>query len=177
MFESDENIAVMKSVPELRSAVLISFARREQGILVRQRNPLGFAGIRDLTSKGARVAVRPPGAGAQLLLESLLKREGLDVSKLETVSPPCLTGPDIAEVILSGRADCGVATRSVANAAGLDFVPLKWEQFDLVISEREYFRPAMQTFFSFLKTEKMRHQAEQAGGYDISVAGQVRFAS
>jgi molybdate-binding protein len=174
--DSDENIAVMKSVAELRHAVLIGFARREQGILVPRGNPLGFAGIHDVAARNVRVAVRPPGAGAQLLLESLLMQEGLDVSTLITVSPPCLTGSDIAQAILDRRADCGIAPRSVANAANLGFVPLKWERFDLVVHQREYFRPPLQTFISFLGTEKMRRHADRAGGYDISAAGEVRFA-
>jgi putative molybdopterin biosynthesis protein len=172
--DSDENVAVMSSVPELRNAVLIGFARREQGIVVARGNPLGLTGIMDMAA-GPRVAVRPAGAGAQLLLESLLARERLDMARLRTIAPPCPTGPDIAQAIRDGRADCGIATRSVANAAGLDFVPLKWEMFDLAIDQRAYFRPPLQKFLSFLCTEAMRERAAQAGGYDISAAGQVRY--
>jgi molybdate-binding protein len=173
--DSDENVAIMSSVPELRSAVLIGFARREQGIVVACGNPLGLTGILDMAA-GPRVAIRPAGAGAQLLLESLLAREGLDISRLRLISQPCPTGPDVAQAILDGRADCGIATRSVAKAAGLDFVPLQWEMFDLVVDQREYFRPPLQRFFSFLGTEAMRERAAQAGGYDLSGAGQVRHA-
>lgn len=173
--DSDENVAVMKAMPELRDAVLIGFARREQGVVVPRGNPLGIKGIHDVAAS-PRVAVRPAGAGAQLLLESLLGREGLDISQLRSILPPCPTGPDIAQAIFAGRADCGIATRSVANTAGLDFVSLKWEQFDLVVRHREYFRPPLQTFFSFLGSEIMHRRATQAGGYDISAAGQIRHA-
>ena len=172
---SDENIAVMKSLPGLRDAMLIAFARREQGIVVAQGNPLGLRSVRDLAETGVRVAIRPSGAGAQLLLESLLRREGLDVSALSIVSPVCPTGPDIAQAVRTSRADCGVSTRSVANAAGLDFVPLIWEQFDLVVRQRELHREPMQTLLSFLKTPAVQQHADDAGGYDISMAGQIRF--
>lgn len=175
--DSDENVAIMQSVPELRNAVLIGFARREQGIVVPRNNPRKLESIRDIAAADVRVAIRPAGAGAQLLLESLLTREGLDISKLRTILPPCPTGSDIAKTIQIGHADCGIATRSVANIAGLDFVRLRWEQFDLVVSQRNYFRPPLQMFFSFLQTEGMCRQAVQIGGYDISVAGQVRYAS
>jgi molybdate-binding protein len=174
--DSDENIAVMKNLPELRDAILVAFARREQGIVVAQGNPLGLASIHDLVGTGARVAVRPAGAGAQLLLESLLKREGLDVAGLSIVSPVCPTGSDIAQAVRTGRADCGIATRSVANAAGLGFVPLLWERFDLVVKEHDFRRPPLQTLFSFLKTPTMQRHADDAGGYDMSVSGQIRFA-
>jgi putative molybdopterin biosynthesis protein len=174
--DSDENVAVMANERNLQDAVLVGFARREQGIVVAPGNPLGFRSIRDLCAERVRVAVRPPGAGAQLLLESLLMREGVDVAKLNIVSPPCPTGPDIAQAVRTGRADCGIATRSVANAAGLDFMSLTWERFDLVVRQREYFRKPLQTFFAFLKTPIMQRQADDAGGYDISMAGQIRYA-
>jgi molybdate-binding protein len=172
---SDENIATMKNEPKLRDAVLIGFARREQGILVAKGNPLGFRGVRDVARQGVRVAVRPAGAGAQLLLESALMREKIDVSRLTIVMPRCPTGPDIAQAVAKGRADCGISTRSVAKEAGLDFVSLAWEEFDLVVRQRDYFRQPLQTFLAFLKTPAMAAYAGNAGGYDISAAGQVRY--
>src|SRR5690606_6456117 len=119
----------MKSEPNLHQAVLVAFAKREQGIVINQGNPLEISRIRDIANKNARLAVRPPGAGAQLLLGAILYRDKIDASKLNVVSPPCPTGLDIAQAIRTGHADCGIATRSVANATGLDFVPLVWEHF------------------------------------------------
>ena len=85
--------------------------------------------------------MRPQGAGAQLLLLALLARAGLAADALALLQPPCPTGPDVAQAVRAGRADCGIATRSVALAAGLDFVPLTWERFDLVLRQRDYFLP------------------------------------
>ena len=53
-----------------------------------------------------------------------------------TVMAP--TGPDIAQAIRSGRADCGIATRAVATAAGVGFVPLCMEHFDLLLRQRDF---------------------------------------
>ncbi|MGE3869449.1 MAG: substrate-binding domain-containing protein [Pseudorhodoplanes sp.] len=174
--DRDANIETMRYEPNLHQAVLIGFARREQGIVVAAGNPLGLSRVHDLASRHLRLAVRPAGAGAQLLLEALLHRERIDPASLNVTSPPCPTGSDIAQAIRTGRADAGIATRSVANAAGLDFVSLTWERFDLVVSQREYFRPPMQIFLSFLRTETMQRYAGDAGGYDISTAGEVRYA-
>ena len=68
-----------------------------------------------------------------------------------TIKPPCPTGPDIAQAIRSQRADCGIATRAVARSAGLDFVPLTWEAFDLVLRQRDYFLPGPQALFGFMR--------------------------
>ena len=172
----DANVEALRTRSNLHDSVLIGFARREQGIVVAPGNPLGLADIGDVVQKKARVAVRPPGAGAQLLLEALLHRRKMDLDRLVCVSPPSPTGPDIAQAIRSGRADCGIAFRAVALGAGLDFVPIVWERFDLVIRQRHYFRRSLQAFLNFLRSPAMSQRAQELGGYDVSDAGAVRFA-
>lgn len=166
------NVEAVTHAPGLHDAVLIGFVRREQGFLVAPGNPLG---ISDLASAGAaRLAQRPAGAGAQLLLLALAARTGVGLDRLNLVRPECPTGPDIAQAIRSGRADCGIATRSVAQAAGLDFVPLAWERFDLALRQRDYFLPPLQRLFGFMRTAVFRERAAELGGYDVAGTGAVR---
>jgi len=172
----DANVEALRTRSNLHDSVLIAFARREQGIVVAPRNPLGLNDIDDVVQKGARVAVRPPGAGAQLLLQALLHRRKMDLDRLVCVNPPSPTGPDIAQAIRAGRADCGIAFRAVALSAGLDFVPIVWEHFDLVIRQRHYFRRSLQAFLNFLRSPAMSQRAQELGGYDVAEAGAVRFA-
>lgn len=172
----DANVAAIKSQTHLHDAVLIAFARREQGIVVAAGNPLGIASFDDVVRTKARVAVRPAGAGAQLLLQALLYHRKLGLDALVCVQPPCPTGPDIAQAIRAGRADCGIAFRSVARSAGLDFIPLVWEHFDLIVRQRHYFRPPLQALAGFLRSPALAQRAQELGGYDVSQAGTVRFA-
>jgi putative molybdopterin biosynthesis protein len=174
--ESDANVEVLRKRGSFHDAVLIAFAQREQGFLVAAGNPLGLASIADVARSRARLAVRPEGAGAQLLLLSLLHRAKLSLNDVATVRPPCPTGPDVAQAIRAGRADCGLATRSVAQAAALDFVPVAWERFDITVRYRDYFRPPLQAFLGFLRSEAFAARARELGGYDISSAGAVRYA-
>jgi len=172
----DANLAAMRGDGSLHDAVLVAFARREQGLLVAPGNPRGIAGVGDLAAGKLRVAVRPKGAGAQLLLEALLIRAGTAVEQIAAVEPPCPTGPDVAQAIRADRADCGIATRSVAQAAGLGFVPLQWEIFDLVVRQRCYFREPMQKFITFLRGPALVARAAELGGYDVANAGEIRYA-
>ena len=172
---ADANVTAMRA-QHLYDAVLIGFCRREQGLLVAPGNPLKLRTIEDVARRGARLAVRPKGAGAQLLLLALLAQANIAYGDLDTLSPVSPTGPDIAQAIRGGRAQCGVATRSVANAAGLDFVPLLWEQFDLVMRQRDYFQPPMQTFITFLRSSELTARANEMGGFDLAPLGTVRFA-
>jgi excisionase family DNA binding protein len=174
---ADANVAMMAARNDMQDAVMIAFCRREQGFLVAPGNPLKLGSIDDVTARHARIAMRPQGAGAQLLLLAMLHRAKASLEKLAAVSPVCPTGPDIAQAIRAGRADTGVASRSVADAAGLDFVPIAWEPFDLVIRQRDYFRPALQALVKFLHSSELSQRAQEMGGYDIGGAGSVRFAA
>jgi excisionase family DNA binding protein len=168
------NADAVAHAPGLHDAVVIAFARREQGLLVAPGNPLKLTDMASVAARAARIALRPAGAGAQLLLLALLSQSGLAFEALNSVKPPCPTGPDIAQAVRAVRADCGIATRSVAQAAGLDFLPLTWERFDLVLRQRDYFTLGPQALFEFLRTAPFRERAAELGGYDVSDSGRVR---
>jgi excisionase family DNA binding protein len=174
---ADANIAAVRTMPRLHDALLIGVARREQGLLLAPDNPRKLRSLADVLGCGAKMAVRQPGAGAQLLLETLLKRIGANAKDLRRLEPPCLTGPDLAAAVRAGQADCGIATRAAANSAGLDFVPLLWENFDLLTRQRNYFRPALQALIGFFGDKRLKQRAAELTGYDTASAGRVRFAA
>src|ERR1700694_2395205 len=119
----DANIAAARAMPGLHDAVLIGLARREQGLLVAPGNPKHLQSLADVLATGAQMAVRQPGAGAQMLLEALLTRAGAVHKNLRRLEPPCLTGPDLAAAIRTGKAGCGIADRAAAKSAGRAFRP------------------------------------------------------
>jgi excisionase family DNA binding protein len=176
--EGDDETANLEAVadtPGLHDAVVLSFARREQGIVVAAGNPLGLSDMASIATSRARMAQRPAGAGAQLLLLALLARAGIALDDLKLAKPAFPTGPDIAQAIRAGRIDCGIATRSVARSAGLDFLPLTWERFDLVMRQRDYFMKGPQALFEFMRQASFRDRAAELGGYDVSDTGAVRL--
>ncbi len=155
----------------------VAVARREQGLVVAAGNPLQLCDVASIDAKRARLALRPQGAGAQLLLLALVARAGFALDALALVRPVCPTGADIAQAVRAGRADCGIATRAVAQIAGLDFVPLTWEHFDLALRQRDYFLPGLQALFKFVGTATFRERASELTGYDVSDAGNVRWVN
>ena len=178
--DGDDETANLDAVADaagLHDAVVLSFARREQGILVAPGNPLGLSDMASISRSRARMAQRPAGAGAQLLLLALLARSGIGLGELKLAKPAFPTGPDIAQAIRAGRIDCGIATRSVARSAGLDFLPLTWERFDLVMRQRDYFMKGPQALFDFMRQQVLRDRAAELGGYDANDAGVVRLVN
>jgi putative molybdopterin biosynthesis protein len=173
--EGDANVAVVAQEASLYDAVLLGFAAREQGLLVAPGNPMGLTGLAPAHDKNLRLIVRPDGAGAQQLLQSLLKRAGLALSQFpHTIL--ARTGLDVAQAIRADRADCGIATRAVASAAGVGFVPLCFERFDLLMRQRDYFRPPVQRLLALMTNRRFAAQASELGGFDVAAAGQVRWS-
>src|SRR4029078_426056 len=101
----------------------------------------------------------------------LLARAGTVLDDRKRAKPAFPTGPDIAQAIRAGRIDCGIATRSVARTAGLDFLPLTWERFDLVMRQRDYFMKGPQALFGFMRASILLDRAAELGGYDVADAG------
>jgi putative molybdopterin biosynthesis protein len=175
--EGDANISAVSQAPGLHDAVVIGFARREQGMLVAPGNPHGIESLAQLAGTGLRLAQRQEGAGAQLLLLMLLARAGIDLRTIITMKSACTTGTDLAQAVRAGHADCGIATRAVADAAGLGFVPLLWENFDLALRQRDYFLPGPSALFDFVRSDRFRQRAADLGGYDLTTSGTVRLVA
>jgi excisionase family DNA binding protein len=169
------NLVAIRAEAALHDAVVINFARREQGLLLAPGNPLGLDGLASAIAKGARFAQRQRGAGAQLLLQSLLERAGVGSAKMVAADGVCATGQDLALAIRTGRADCGIAARAVAMAFGLEFLPLVWEHVDLVMRRRTYFEHGPQKLLAWMRGSDMASRAKEFGGYDLSMSGAVRL--
>ena len=177
-FDGDDeqaNTDIVAQSQGLHDAVVIAFARRHQGIVVAEGNPHKITDIASIAASRARLAQRPQGAGAQLLLLASLARAHIGREDINLLKMPYATGLDIAHAIHGGRADCGIASLSVARVAGLDFVPLVWERFDLVLRQRDYFQSGPQALFRFMRDPIFRARADELAGYDVAGTTDVRW--
>jgi len=154
--------------------VVIHWARRTQGLILAPGNPLGVTGLQDAIARGLRFAMRTDGAGSQRLLDVLLAGQGMTAADLTTAARPANTHADLAALIQTDEADCGLGLQ--AAAGGLGFVPLVTDEyFDLVMTRRDYFEPPMQALLSLARTTPFARRAAYLGGYDISELGRVRM--
>jgi excisionase family DNA binding protein len=158
-----------------RGIVGISWAWREQGLIVPPGNPRGLAAVADLAQPGVRVAGRQPRAGSHILLTHLLTEAGLRLDLVSFLAQPALSKDEVAAAVAEGRADAGFGIRAEAASRGLGFVPLIRERFDLVMERRHYFGPAVQALLAFARTELFAARAARMGGYDLIASGAVAF--
>jgi putative molybdopterin biosynthesis protein len=153
--------------------VLVEWAWRVQGLVVPADNPKGIAQLGDL--EGCKLIPRQERSGSHLLLDYLMRRDGLKPDRLELVAPPARSEGDVALAIVEGKADAGFAVETVARQFRLGFVPLFRERYDLAIWRREYFEPPLQKLLSFARTPAFQKRAAELGGYDVAGLGTVRY--
>jgi excisionase family DNA binding protein len=154
---------------------LVNFCKREQGILVKKGNPENITRMADLNRPGITIVNRPLGTGTRLLLDRELKKAGIPGEKLKGYTNEVHRHLDVGLEILAGRADAGPAIRAVASLLDIDFVPLRWERYDLMLSKERFFDESIQLFLSLLHETQFRLIAEALEGYDISVSGKMVF--
>jgi excisionase family DNA binding protein len=166
------NIAAVRAHLPGGGHVVIHWARRTQGLICAAGNPLGISGLHDAAARGLRFATRAPGAGSQRLLEVLLAEAGLSIADLTLAERPAETHADLAALIETGEADCGLGLRAAAGHLG--YLALRDdESFDLVMRRRDYFEPPVQTLLAFARSDAFARRAAHLGGYDIGGLGRV----
>ncbi len=152
-----------------RRPAIIHLWRREQGLLIPQGDPDHISDPGDL--RALRIARRQFGAGTRVLLDRLLTEA--------RIAPASVTGPEaashleVAMSVASGQADAGLAVRAAATALDLGFVPVVWEDFDIVLSGDAL--PAAEPLISALRDPDVQASISALGGYDVAHAGSVEM--
>ncbi len=154
---------------------VVNFCKREQGILVRKGNPKKISAVPDLAQPGITIVNRPLGTGTRLLLDRELEKTGIRGEKVNGYSHEVNRHLDVGLEILAGRADAGPAIRAVASLLDIDFIPLRWERYDLMVSKDRFFDEGIQRFLALLHDKQFRQIAELLAGYDISMSGKMVF--
>jgi len=152
---------------------LINLAWREQGLMVAPGNPKDIKAIQDLTRPGVRFINRQRGAGTRLLLDYLLKENGLSTAQVQGYEREEYTHMAVAVNVASGTADVGLGILAAARALGLDFIPLLPERYDLVVPETTFADPRFQTLLEVVRSREFQEGAAALGGYDLKDCGKV----
>ncbi len=153
------------------AVVVIGFALWEEGIVVGRENPKGIREIADFARKNVTIVNREPGAGCRLMLDSHLEQLGIDAVSVKGYRQIASGHLPAAWHVLTGKADCCIATKAAARVFGLDFIPLLSERYDLVIRKTDLNSPAVQALLDTLGRAAFRRELEGLGGYDTRRAG------
>jgi putative molybdopterin biosynthesis protein len=154
---------------------IINFCRREQGLLVEKGNPGNIRSVADLSRAGIKIINRPLGTGTRLLLDEELTKAGIEGNEIDGYTREVSRHLDLGLEVLSGRAQAGPCIRAVAELLDLDFIPIKWESFDLLILKDRFFDKGVQQFLGFLSEPPFKKLGEDLAGYDLGGSGKMLF--
>ncbi len=165
----EANIAATRLAASNESFTLVTLARWQQGLAVRQ-DDRRITTFSDLARPELRRIAREDGSGAQRVFLAALASAGLPARLRRT---PTLVAPghlDVARAVAAGVGDVGVTSHDVAMAFGLRFIPLSTERYDLVVAKAMLTDPRIERFFDLLTSKTTRDELTSLG-YDVAEAG------
>lgn len=154
---------------------LVRLGKRRQGIMLGSRIAQ-VSELRQLADTRLRWTLRQQGSGTQHFLENCLLRDQIEIPPAR-ITGIALTEREAASAIARDSADCAPGVQSAAREFGLEFLPLGWECFDLVLPKKVYFLQLFQKLLAELRGSKVQGAAATLDGYDLSSLGKLLNAS
>lgn len=170
--ESGEfNIPFVRRLMPNETVVLINLVQRVLGLMMAPGNPKHIAGISDIRSPGITFVNRQKGSGTRILLDSQLRRLGIAPAEVKGYEREEKTHVAVANLVVEGQADVGLGAESAAAVAGLDFIPLVKERYDLVTLEETLNRPQLERVVEVVRDASFQKMLRSLPGYDLSETG------
>ena len=139
--------------------VLVSWIKRQRGLVYRDGELNSFRAVTNLS-----IADRQPGAGSQIVFESLLQEAQMDQQSLDIVLT-ARTESDAVIAVADGTAQCTLGLEALAIQHRLKFLPLIEESFDLLVDRKFWFEPEMQKLVAFCRSPAFKKKLAAMQGY------------
>jgi molybdate-binding protein len=143
---------------------LLTVARWQEGLAVAPG--LGIKTIGGALRKKLRWVGREAGSGARACLDDLLERR-------EKPRREARDHRGVAEAIRCGWADIGVCVRLVSEDAGLEFLSVRDESYDLCFASEFADDPRVEALIAAVRSDSYRRLLGELPGYDTRHAGEV----
>jgi putative molybdopterin biosynthesis protein len=163
---------VTRYLPGMETTI-INLVYRDIGLIVRSTNPQKIKGIKDLHRKGIRTINRQPGSGTRVLLDSELRRLGIDATTIAGYDREVTTHMEVAMGVLSGAADVGLGIFSAARMLGLEFIHVAKERYDLIIPKENLSAKPVAALLEVLRSRDFKQSVNEMGGYDTKDTGRI----
>ncbi|GMU93233.1 MAG: hypothetical protein AMXMBFR4_22910 [Candidatus Hydrogenedentota bacterium] len=149
--------------------VLLRLYKWEEGIVLSRGS--GFRRVRDVLRSDVQWVDRLTESGARLCMERLFNDAGRPVP---TCTALARDHHEVVAAIASGVAQAGIAIRWVAEEAGLDFLSVQEEPYDLCFHESLADSPALRELTAVIQGNAYRSQIASLPGYHADTTGLLR---
>jgi putative molybdopterin biosynthesis protein len=150
-----------------KPAGLLRIARWEEGVAFRSQREKST--VKDLLQPRLQWIGREPGSGAEQCQRALGLRKA-----------PHRVARDhrgVAEALRSGWADAGVCVRLASEEAGLDFLSVRQEDYDLVFAKSAQDDPRIQALVRVVRSASYRRLLSDLPGYDAAQTGELEWTA
>lgn len=169
------NTSYVKKYLENENIAIVSCVKRIQGLMVAPGNPKSINNIGDIAKEGISYVNRQKGSGTRILLDYMVKKEGIRPREIYGYDREEFTHMSVAALIASGSADTGMGIYSAAKSYKLGFIPVCEEQYDFIIPERFLGLQAIKYFIEILKSEDFKNELYRMGGYKVDNPGEIKI--
>jgi excisionase family DNA binding protein len=149
----------------------IHLVNRQVGLAHPER--VRLRGLSDL--KGKRLATRPRTAGVRAHLDHALAGAGLSARGLHLEAVPCGSHRDAVLTVVRDEADVALTTSAWAAQAGLRFLSIATESYDLLLFAENLGTPHAVAVCELAQTSSFRAALHRLAGYDARRAGEIRY--
>ncbi|HOO39548.1 MAG TPA: helix-turn-helix transcriptional regulator [Deltaproteobacteria bacterium] len=152
--------------------VVVNLFYRNIGFISRDPEVTSF---HDIIKGNLRFINRQAKSGIRNQVDRIIAEEGLDTKEITGYEHEAYTHFDVAHHILSGRADAGIATETIAHNTSLSFHKLFQERFDMVIYTYTFFNRPIQILVEFIRSDVFLGILKNMKGYDSRETGRVLY--
>ncbi len=170
---AEANVVMAEKRLQGQSGRILGFSLLEEGLMVASGNPLCIRTVADLARPMVRFVNRESGAALRALLDDCLQRVGVGAQAINGYRNEVASHRAGAYRIACDVADAALGLRAVAEAYGLDFVPITSARCDLVIPSDLERHPTIRVLLDVLQSAALRRELDALPGYDGSVTGRL----
>ncbi|MCW3975370.1 MAG: molybdopterin-binding protein, partial [Candidatus Bathyarchaeota archaeon] len=163
------NLHMLKQYDISDSALLVKGYKREQGYIVQKGNPNRIMSLEDLIKKKFVFINRNVGSGTRLLIDTNLKQIAEKMKKslkeltinIDGYHVEAKSHSAVAAAIYQKKADVGIGIRTVAEAYGLDFIPIQDENYDFLINKESLQKKSVKFFLDILRSKEFKESLKK----------------
>lgn len=167
------NLPFVRRVLPGVACTIVRLVGRVQALLVAKGNPKDIRRLKELARPDVRMVNRQKGSGTRVLLDSLLRKDGIDHTQLRGYEVEMDTHTAVAAAVASGQADVGLGIPAAARALGLDCVPVHNEHYDLVVPRVNWDWAPVVVLRRILASNEFKDSVQELGGYDVTETGSI----
>lgn len=175
LFDGDTgeyNIPYIRKILVSMPFIVVKFIERYAGFYVAKDNPKQIKTWEDLMRQDVSLVNRENGAGARILLDEQLRLHHIKRGQVTGYDVEQTSHLAVASTITSGKADVGVGIENAAKMAGIGFVPMIKENYDLVLLNTSENKALIDQILNILKELSFKEKLKSLG-YSIENMGDI----